>query len=370
MLTQDALTDCRFCSQVSKGNGEDPIGTAGTAQHWLVLELPPPWTQQMFKEDPKISPLVELFKQLFMKQGIMMQPVLIAPDPDYSHPGETRVIYYQRPHQQFSQFEKQEFIVPEADFPKLVTAILKHLMKQPNQLEEFQRYRQETSHIRELLICTHGNVDAACSRFGYPIYKKLRGDSLDNRHHTDKTSPSARVWRCSHFGGHKFAPTLVDLPSGQYWGHLEPEMLDLLVHRQGDVAGLRSHYRGWAGLAKFEQIAEREIWMQEGWDWLAYHKSGKTLRKGLKGIKRFLYPLLRLIPLKRAQFFLERWTHDATWADVEIQFTNAEQTVSGVYHARVEQSGQVMTAGQSPKSGEELTLTSAPQYRVSRLIKQ
>ncbi|ESA33703.1 sucraseferredoxin family protein [Leptolyngbya sp. Heron Island J] len=361
MLTQDALADCRFCSQVSKGNGEDPIGTAGTANHWLVMELPQPWTEQMFKEDPRITPLIELFKKLFMRHGIMMQPVLIAPDREYSHPGKTRVIYYHRPQKQFAQFEKQEFIVPEADFPRLATAIMKQLMKQPNELEAFQSYRQDTSHIREMLVCTHGNIDAACARFGHPIYKQLR----------DKyTGSFLRVWRCSHFGGHKFAPTLIDLPSGQYWGHLEPEMLDLLVHQQGDVAGLRSHYRGWSGLKKFEQIAEREIWMQAGWDWLSHHKSGKTTCKGLKGVKRFLYPFLRLIPLKQVQFFLEQWTNDATWAEVKIQFTTPEQTASGVYHARVEQYGKVMTSPKSPKSGEELELKSAPQYRVIRLVKR
>ena len=42
MLTQDALVDCRFCSLVSKANGEDPIGTAGTADHWLVVEFAQP----------------------------------------------------------------------------------------------------------------------------------------------------------------------------------------------------------------------------------------------------------------------------------------------------------------------------------------
>ncbi|MEM1256367.1 MAG: sucrase ferredoxin [Cyanobacteria bacterium P01_H01_bin.21] len=212
MLTQDALADCRFCSQVSKGNGEDPIGTAGTANHWLVMELAQPWTEQMFKEDPRITPLIELFKKLFMRHGIMMQPMLIAPDREYSQPGKTRVIYYHRPQKQFAQFEKQEFIVPEADFPRLARAIMKQLMKQPNELEAFQSYRHDTSHIREMLVCTHGNIDVACARFGQPIYKKLRDE------YAGFPSSLLRVWRCSHFGGHKFAPTLIDLPSGQYLG--------------------------------------------------------------------------------------------------------------------------------------------------------
>ncbi|MEM1243183.1 MAG: sucrase ferredoxin, partial [Cyanobacteria bacterium P01_H01_bin.26] len=309
-------------------------------------------------------PLIELFKQLFMKHGIMLQPVLIVPDREYSRPGETRMLFYQRSQKQFAQFEKQEYVVPEADFTRLATAIMKQLMKQPNELEVFQAYRQDTSHIRELLICTHTSVDVACGRFGTPIYQELRNK------YADSPESHLRVWRCSHFGGHQFAPTLIDLPTGQYWGHLEPEMLALLVRQQGDVTGLRSHYRGWSGLSKFEQIAEREIWLETGWDWLAYQKSGRTLRKGLKGIKRFLYPLLRWIPLKRVQFFVDQFTRDAAWADVEIQFTNPDQAVSGVYRARVEKYGQVMTAFKSPKKGEEPELKASPQYRVSQLVKQ
>ncbi|ABW31666.1 sucrase ferredoxin [Acaryochloris marina] len=363
MLTQTALSDCRFCSLVSKQNGEDPIGTARTVDHWLLIELAQPWIEKMFKEDPRIAPLIKLFRHLFTKYGVVIQPILIAPDKVYSRPGETRIIYFHRAQKLFTQYKKQEFIVPEAEFPRLVTALLKHLMKQPNEFSAFHHFRQETTHIREILVCTHGNVDAACARFGYPIYKNLReGYATQPNNHL-------RVWRCSHFGGHKFAPTLIDLPRGHYWGHLEPEIVDLLVNQQGEVAKLRSHYRGWSGLSKFEQIAERDIWMREGWDWLTQDKSGKTTRKGLIGIKRYLYPLLKLIPLKRVQFFLEQWTRDAIWAEVQIQFTSPDQTRAGTYFARVEMSESVMTAGKSPKLGEAVQLKPVPQYRLSRLVK-
>ncbi|MEM8643084.1 MAG: sucrase ferredoxin [Cyanobacteria bacterium P01_G01_bin.54] len=357
MLLQENLTDCRFCTLISQANGEDPIGTAGTADHWLVMELPQPWTEKTFQENPKIVPLIKLFKQLVLKQGILLRPVLIAPDKVYSQAGETRIIYYHRPQKQFAQFEKQEYIVPEADFTRLATAIMKQLAKQPNDLDSFASYRQETSHLRELLVCTHGNVDIACSKFGYPIYKKLREEYTDN----------IRTWRCSHFGGHKFAPTLLDLPEGRFWGHLKPEMLDLLVYRNGDVTGLRSHYRGWAALKKYEQIAEREIWMQEGWDWRLMPKSGQTTRKGLQGIKKYLYPLLRRLPSKRVRFFLEQWTQAATWAEVQFEFTRLDQSTPTVYQARVEVSGEVLTAAKSPKSGEEIEIKPVPQYQVSRL---
>ncbi|NET54535.1 MAG: sucrase ferredoxin, partial [Merismopedia sp. SIO2A8] len=290
--------------------------------------------------------------------------VLIAPDADYSQPGHTRVIYYQRLHNHFAQFEKQEFIVLETELIRLATALMKNIMRQPNELSHFQRYHQDTSHIRDIMVCTHGNIDAACARFGFPIYKTLK-----NKYAT-QSGGTLRVWRCSHFGGHKFAPTLIDLPTGQYWGHLEPDVLDTLVHRRGNVSQLRSHYRGWSGLSKFEQIAERDIWMQQGWDWLSYHKSGKTFRKGLTGIKRYLYPLLKWVPLKRVQGFLQQWTDDAIWAEVSIDFTSPDQTVSGTYQARIEICGEVTTAAKSPKKGEEIQLAAVPQYRVSRLEKK
>ncbi|ASC72652.1 hypothetical protein XM38_036100 [Halomicronema hongdechloris C2206] len=355
MLTQETLADCRFCSQVSKAVGEDPIGTARTVDCWLVLELAQPWTETLFQEDPRITPLIQLFKQLFMKHGVLMSPVLIAPDSDYSQPGQTRVMFYRRPRTQFAQFDKQEFVVPDADLPRLATALMKNVMRQPDELSGFQRYRQDTAHVRDMMVCTHGNVDAACARFGHPIYKMLRNG------YAAQSDGTLRVWRCSHFGGHKFAPTLIDLPDGRYWGHLEPEILDVLVHRQGDVSQLRSHYRGWSGLSKFEQIAEREIWLQQGWEWLSCHKSGKTLGKGLRGIKRYLYPVLRWVPLKRVQAFLQQWTNDATWAEVRIEFTNAAQNTSGAYHARVEVCGEVMTAAKSPKKGEAMQLKAAAQ---------
>lgn len=35
--------DCRFCSVISKTNGEGPIGSAGTYEHWIIAEIFQPW---------------------------------------------------------------------------------------------------------------------------------------------------------------------------------------------------------------------------------------------------------------------------------------------------------------------------------------
>ncbi|MBN3897490.1 MAG: sucrase ferredoxin [Nostoc sp. NOS(2021)] len=332
-----SLTDCRFCSVVSKTNKEDPIGTAGTCDHWLIMEIPQPWSQDLFQENPTIKPLIGLFQELIVKHGVNLRPMLIAPDREYSYPGFTRVLYYYRPAKLFSKFEKQEFVVPEGEATALVTAILKQLIQQPNDLSKFQQYQQQSNHIRELMVCTHAQVDLACGRFGTPIYRRLR------KEYAPISNGKLRVWQTTHFGGHQFAPTLVDLPQGCLWGHLEPEVLDLLVNKHGSVSDLRQFYRGWAGLTKFEQIAECEIWMQLGWTWLNYLKAGKV------------------VAIQEGEE-----EENADWAEVRIDYAVTDGSISGVYEARVEVSGEVMSALNSAK---QMELKPVKQYHVSHLVK-
>lgn len=58
-----------------------------------------------------------------------------------------------------------------------------------------------------------------------------------------------------------FAPTLLELPEGRFWGYVEKEQARQVAQRDGDVSDLNDHYRGWAGLENgFLQTAERAIW--------------------------------------------------------------------------------------------------------------
>ena len=333
MTTKKLLTDCQFCSLVSKTNGEDPIGTANQADTWLIMEISLPWTEKRLLSNPALKKIHDLFHELHDRQ-IQVRPMVIAPDEEYSIPGYTRVFYYNRPAKYFARFDKQEFLVPHHEFTHLVAALL----KQPDKLHHFESYRQPDNHIRELMVCTHGNVDVACARFGYPIYRKLRQD------YAATSNGKLRVWRCSHFGGHQFAPTLFDLPTGQFWGHIEPIVLDTLVWRNSAVTQLRQFYRGWSGLTKFEQIVEREIWMEHGWDWLNYKKSGQVIALDTANEKQ-----------------------NADWAEVRIDFTSPNGNAQGNYKARVEVCDRVMTV---LNSGSDRPLQSVKQYRVSKLRRE
>ncbi|MBD2592910.1 sucrase ferredoxin [Nostoc spongiaeforme FACHB-130] len=329
--------DCRFCSLVSKANKEDPIGTAITCDHWLIMEAPQPWPQEIYQQNPTIKSLISAYQELVFKYKIQLKPVLIAPDREYSEPGLTRILYYYRPAHLFSKFEKQEFIVPENQAAALVTAIFQQLIQKPNNLSDFQKYQQQTSHIRELMICTHAQVDLACGRFGNPLYRQLR------KQYAPISNGNLRVWQSSHFGGHQFAPTLIDLPQGYFWGHLESSVLDLLVEQNNSVLGLRPYYRGWAGLNQLEQIAEREIWMQFGWSWLNYLKAGKVL--AMEKVAEECQP---------------------DWAEVQIDFIDPHTQTKGSYQVRIETCGEVMSAC---NSATVMELEPVKQYRVSQLVR-
>ena len=107
------------------------------------------------------------------------------------------MIYYYRSSQLCARFEKQELLLPN---PKLIPG-LKALLQGAEALSQFESYQQPTEHIRELIVCTHGNYDVACSRFGHPIYKKLCQE------YAPASEGHLRVWKSSHIGGHNFAPT-------------------------------------------------------------------------------------------------------------------------------------------------------------------
>ncbi|BAQ65416.1 sucrase ferredoxin [Geminocystis sp. NIES-3709] len=318
------MIHCQLCSVISKTNGEDTIGTANPSDGWLVMELPQPWTEERFHHDPILKPIHDLFHQLF-DQGIKISPMAIASDQEYCQSGYSRIIHYQKPSLQFSHFLKEEYLIPDE---KRFT-LIKALCYQSSDLGQFFPYKLTDIVDRDIMVCTHGNIDLACSKFGYPIYKQLR---------QQYASKDLRVWRCSHFGGHQFAPTLIDFPTGQVWGHLEPEILDCLIKRDDEVKHLYKFYRGWTGVTKFAQIVDRELWVQYGWQWLDYQKSAQILS-------------------------IDQHNLEPDWVKVRFDFVSPDGKTE-TYSAEVKVHDSVMTA---VNSGDELICVK--QYRVTNLIK-
>ena len=76
-----------------------------------------------------------------------------------------------------------------------------------------------------ILICTNGKRDRCCAREGPALYQAIADIAGDE------------AWQCTHLGGHRFAPTLVTLPDGAYYGRLTPAEAKPFVksYEQGDL---------------------------------------------------------------------------------------------------------------------------------------
>ena len=315
-----------FCSLVSQELGEDPIGCANMVDQFLVVEGALPWPGALATLTCLPEDLVAYLASLPGRPAPLVRPLVIAPDRDYSAPGRTRVLHFRRPAGLCAAFERAEYLVPGETALPLARA----LVEDPSELARFEPYRQASGGVRDLLVCTHGSVDAACARFGFPLYLAL------HCRYAQASGGALRVWRVSHFGGHRFAPTLIDLPTGRHWGHLRPDLLDALVLRRGQPADLRACYRGWGALRSvYEAVAEREVWMQEGWRWLGYRIGAETLHAD----------------------------DERGRGVVRLDFRDPLTGRSGCYHATVEQTGTLWTQGNSGSSER----AEVRQYRVARL---
>ena len=324
LTTRKARPESRLCSVASKAAGEDPAGCAAPFAGYLGVEVAPPWRSEITESARFPEGLREAVEGA-RDAGAVGKFTALFPDPVYSREGYARVLYLRKPPGLFAVYEKSEYVVPESEIVPLVEA----LAEGQKGLSRFERYREDASPGRDILVCTHGSHDACCGKFGYPVYETLRYG------YAAILGEKLRVWRTSHLGGHRFAPTLLDLPEGRYWGRLEPGTLENLVMRSGPVSELGRSYRGWAGFGgKFEQIAEREILLREGWEWTRYRKSGKTLAVDDNGDR----------------------------AEVRIEYATPDGE-AGAYEATVQANGAVETLHNSGRD----PLQEARQYRVSRL---
>lgn len=74
-------------------------------------------------------------------------------------------------------------------------------------------------------------------------------------------------------------------------------------------------------MEQFAQIAEREIWLIEGWKWQDYPKSGHIITRDRGSLgKIILRFILDLLPFKKAKFLLQRLDRNPKWVEVEIVF--------------------------------------------------
>ncbi|MBW4565294.1 MAG: sucrase ferredoxin [Mojavia pulchra JT2-VF2] len=254
-----------FCSDYSRQTGEDVIGSATNYETYVLVECPPPWKSPAF--DSKWVPHnLKLLVEEVTRTKLPIKFLLIAND--LSHKvDQTTLLIYQKQSGLSQGYRKHEFKLATID---QVAAIVKKFLwgSTPD-------YEKETSITREILVCTHGSHDKCCARHGNPFYFHAQNTI------SDLGLDNVRIWKSSHFGGHRFAPTIIDLPEGRYYGILDQDSFKSILTRTGDIQCLNKIYRGWGILPTPIQILEKELILRHGWDWFNYKVVGKILEQSM-----------------------------------------------------------------------------------------
>jgi hypothetical protein len=99
-----------------------------------------------------------------------------------------------------------------------------------------------------LLVCTQGGRDACCARIGRPLVVDLLAASDD--------AGREQTWEASHIGGHRFAPTLLVLPTGAVYGRLDAAQAHRVLEATARGEILVPGLRGRSGLSPCNQVAD------------------------------------------------------------------------------------------------------------------
>lgn len=114
---------------------------------------------------------------------------------------------------------------------------------------------EEPAPRASLLVCTQGSHDICCGSDGV----RLSGD-------VGRNLPGVDVYRVSHTGGHRFAPTAMTMPDGRMWAWLDVADVAQIFDRSGEHRELARRCRGWWGAEQgAQQVAEVAAFERFGW---------------------------------------------------------------------------------------------------------
>lgn len=241
-----------------------PAGTAGSTHGFALVELPLPWPREI-TEHPAVAPA----RTALTASGIRVQALVPG---QVSTPQRRHLLWLTRPPGGFDRYTATPLTVTDADLPGALERLAAAAGDDPSLVGDVAAGATPGAtairpHDRHVLVCTHGRRDACCGTSGTRLSLALPG-----------LGAGVHVWRTSHTGGHRFAPTALLLPEGTAWAYLDADTLTAIADRTLDPDAAASLYRGCTGLDGIEvQAADGEVLRTFGWEWLDHRRTGEVV---------------------------------------------------------------------------------------------
>lgn len=225
------------CSEASRARNEPRYGTASTVRRWILVEEPGPWGRDAVRDSRLPGGAGPALKALAQALGAR---VLLIRRHGRSDPAE-RTCLVACTTVDTSRVERFAFRTA-ADLLDLDWAPL--VRDGPVGGDPVSR--------PVYLVCTNGRHDLCCAERGRRLAAALApavGDGL---------------WESSHFGGDRFAGSLICLHHGLYYGQVEPERGPGIATAYAEGRIDLEHYRGRSCHPFVVQAADFFVREQEG----------------------------------------------------------------------------------------------------------
>lgn len=235
------------CAVESRVRGEALAGTASRVTRWVLVEQPGAWGADALVESRLDVAIGKALVAAGREHGF--RPLLIR-RPGWRKPDGERRVYLARTLPEGGWIERLD-----VDDPATLVELDWRALRSPT-----PPGLGGPGPAGVHLVCTNGRHDPCCADRGRPVVRSL--DEAD----------SPEVWESTHVGGDRFAANLVHLPTGVYYGRVEPdEAAGLVADLAEDVLRLE-RYRGRSCFSPLTQAAEA----------FARHELGERRLRGLR----------------------------------------------------------------------------------------
>ena len=230
--TSGASSSAFRCSVAATRRGDSQIGTAAPARRWLLIEHPGPWGFAAVAESGIDPPVLEQIRQAAGTAGAR---ILLVRRPGRGQP--TRVRSWA-----VASFDSATVWGSWANDNELLGAV--DVLRTDARRPPIAGAATEPIPAEPLLlVCAHGVHDTCCAVRGRPVAAALQAEWPD------------LTWECSHVGGDRFAPNVVVLPDGAYYGGLATHDAVSTIRAHLDGAVQARHLRGLSTMSSPAQAA-------------------------------------------------------------------------------------------------------------------